>query len=95
MKKIKMKKPEIFLRVLRMVRGVRVVNHYNYHYHYHYHYLQDLFHLNDPSDDFLVPRLVALIVILVAGPGLLQNTGGEWSAVVVPVISGTKGGVLS
>ena len=62
-----------------------------------HHYLQDLFHFNNPSDDFLVPRLVALIVVLTAGPGLLENTGGESSGVVVPVpvISGTKGGVLS
>ena len=62
-----------------------------------HHYLQDLFHLHHPSDHFLIPRLVALIVVLVAGPGLLQNAGGESSAVVVgvPVISGTKSGVLS
>ena len=59
------------------------------------HYLEDLFHFHHPSDDFLVPGLVALIVVLVTGPGLLQNTGGECSAVVVPVISGPKGGVLA
>ena len=61
-----------------------------------HHYLQDLFHLNHPSDHFLIPRLVALIVVLVAGPGLLQNAGGETPGVVVgvPVVPGTKGGVL-
>ena len=59
------------------------------------HYLEDLFHLHHPFDDFLIPGLVALIVVLVAGPGLLQNTGGEWSGVVVPLISGTEGGVLA
>ena len=60
-----------------------------------HHYLQDLFHLHHPSDHFLIPGLVALVVVLVAGPGLLQNTGGEWSGVVVPLISRTEGGVLA
>ena len=61
-----------------------------------HHYLEDLFHLNNSSDHLLIPRLVTLVVILTAGPGLLQNAGGETPGVVVgvPVVPGTKGGVL-
>ena len=64
-------------------------------------YLQDLFHFNNPPDDFIVPGFVSLVVILaqpVSGgaAGLLQDAAGLSPAVVVgvSVISGTKCGVL-
>ena len=68
-----------------------------------YIYLQDLFHFNNSPDYFIVSGFVSLIVILIdskgwgtVSPSLLQDAGGETSAVVVgvSVISWSKGRVL-
>ena len=62
-----------------------------------YSYLEYLFHLNNSSDDLIVPGLVLLVVVLTVGvgtvgPGLLEYAGRVSPGVVVgvAVVSGSE-----